>query len=1086
MLNFLEKSKEKILLFDGGMGSLIQKADLSSADYGGYPACGDYLSLSRPDVIAKIHADYLTAGADVVETNTFGANALVLSEYGLAEKTREINRAAGRLAKKEARRFSTPAKPRFAAGSIGPGSKLPSLGQIGFDELKESYRPQVEGLLEGEVDCFIVETSQDILQIKAAVRAICDVLGRRGEWKPIIAQVTIDQNGKTLTGSDMSAVLAALEPWPIDVIGLNCGLGPEAMMEAVQFLSRHSCKLISLMPNAGLPQIIEGKMRYCLSPAKFVSQMKEIAEKIGLNIAGGCCGTTPKHIQHLARALAPVKPRHPSLTRRPLIASLYQAQEIRTEPKPLIIGERANANGSKHFRELLSNHEFEKMTAMAVAQEQEGAHALDLSVAAADRDEKADMLTLTRLLNTRAQIPLMIDSTDPVVIEAALKTISGRPIINSINLEDGGGKARAVLKLCSRYGTAVVGLTIDEEGMAGTWQKKMEITRRLIGLVKSHDLTESDIFIDPLTFTLASGDENLKNSAKETLLAIREIKKRWPGSHILLGVSNISYGLPPVSRRYLNAVFLQRAVERGLDAAIFHAGKIISLDLIPPPVQRLCDSLIFNRRPDALTSFINYFSKHRPHEIEKVKADLPIQDKLRLAIIDGRSDELENHLNELMKAMAPLSIIQEILLPAMDEVGRLFRAGKKQLPFVLRSAEVMKTAMAFIQPHLPKSRKEKGILLLATVRGDIHDIGKNLVGIIFSANGFRVVDLGIRQTAENIVAGVKKYRPTAIGLSGLLVESVRAMKEYLPIFNYHHISLPVICGGAALTEKFVREEMKPIYEGEAFYAEDALAGLEIMKSFSLVNKKTEPQSIKEVTAAKPRAVIKKQKIRETKMEPNSSLPAIKIIRLTSPAELLPLLDREALFTRRWQWLTAREFKTHKKQEAERTLNRLWRECARKKLWDLKAVYGIFPARVASNKIHLPNTELLFSKKIASPFLRRLSISKAALQLVTVGSKIQKEKNSLAGKGLVEKQFLLHGLAAETCEALAEWCNQKIARENKWKKTRRFSPGYPIWPKLREQEKIFTLLRPRGIDVTLTENYQMKPEYSTSALVIPFE
>lgn len=1088
MDGFLKTAGEKVLIFDGGMGSLILKAGLTPPDYGGYEGCNEYLSISKPGLIARIHADYFSAGAEVVETNTFGAAEHVLEEYGLARRTREINKAAALIAKKEAVRFSAAGAPKFVAGSIGPGSKLPSLGQITFDKLKASYIPQAEGLLDGGVDCFIVETSQDILQIKAALSAIIEVTSGRHEPRPIIAQVTIDSNGKTLTGSDISSVLAVLEPWPVAAIGLNCSLGPDGMASAVRYLSKNSSKLLSVMPNAGLPEIQDGKTVYTLSPADFAEQMRKQAENIGVNIMGGCCGTTPEHISLLAKALRNIKPRKTLKQRRPMLSSLYQVQEINVLPRPFIIGERANSNGSRQFKELLQKDDFEGMAEMAVSQDKES-HALDLSVALAGRDEKKDMEKFVRLLNTRTQLPLMIDSTDVGVIELALKNISGRPVINSMNLEDGGGKAKKIVDLCRRYGAAVVVLAIDEQGMAMTAERKIEVVERLIGLAKDGGLQEQDIFVDALTFTLGSGDKGSKNAGIETLNAIKEIKKRWPACHAVLGVSNISYGLPLNARKFLNSVFLKRAIEYGLDAAILHAGKIAPLDLIPPETLRLCDNLIFppKRNPpisgvagrkDTLEAFVEYFAKYKhADEISRIGKIVSNEEKLRLSILHGSSDGLRGMLKKELKKHPALDIIQKLLLPTMDEVGDLFRQGKKQLPFVLRSAEVMRMAMDILKPFFGEEKKNKGSFVLATVRGDVHDIGKNLVDIIFSANGFEVINLGVRQPAESIVSAAKEYQPSAIGLSGLLVESAKAMKEYLNVFDSAGISVPVLCGGAALSANYVQKEMTPIYRGSVYYAADALSGLRIMEKLSLAEaqKQPSPQG-REAGPAKtinPKLKEKPIKILFTKRNVIKKIPL---------AELFALIDRKALFMRRWHLPS---------MSAEMELNRLWVQALRGKLWRPQAVYAFFKANIKGGQVFLrdiaSNKELLrleFSKKIGGKFLDGIQGDQLiALQIVTVGPEIKKAASRLGKAKMIEKQFLLHGLAAETCEALAKWCNREIEKRQGWRKTMRLSPGYPIWPKLAEQKKIFALLCPQKIGIKLTETFQMEPEYSTSAVVL---
>lgn len=806
--------KDKILVFDGAMGSQIIKAGVKDND------CTEYLNISQPEIISNIHKDYLQAGAQVIETNTFGGAEHILAEHKLNDKTKQINKAAAALAKKAVKKYSN----CFVAGSIGPGSKLPSLRQISFDELKKSYAIQVQGLLAGGIDAFIIETSQDLLQLKAALAAIIEC----NSDLPIIAQVTINETGSTLTGSDITAVLATLEPWPITAIGLNCGLGPSGMFETIKYLSEHSSKLISVMPNAGLPELEDGQTVYKLAPLDFAKQMEKIARDFGVNIVGGCCGTTPEHIKELVKAVENVPSREPKKAQEPKLSSLFQAQNINVEPKPLIIGERANANGSKKFRKILSEDNYQAAAELAIAQEKEGAHLLDLAVACVGRDEVEDIKEMVSILNSQTQLPLMIDSTDPEVIEAALKCISGRAVINSINLEDGGIKAKKIIKLCNKYKAAVVALAIDEEGMAMTKAQKISVIKRLIALIKKGGLEEKDIFIDALTFTLGSGEEKTKNAGKETLAAIKEVKKLWPTVNTMLGVSNISYGLSGSSRKFLNSCFLHHAIEHGLDAAIMHSGKITSLHSIPKQVLKLCDDLIFNRDKNSAEQFINYFSNYSAKNDVKVDKHLSPEEQLKQNVIDGVSEGVDKTLDDVLAKNEPMKVINNMLLPAMNEVGDLFREGQKQLPFVLRSAEVMRSAMSYLQPLLGKQAENKGTLVLATVRGDIHDIGKNLVDIIFSANGYKVVNLGVKQSAENIATAVKEHKADVVGLSGLLVESVKAMKEYLEHFNSIGVDVPVICGGAALRRDYLEEEMRTVYKGEVYYAKDALDGLKIM------------------------------------------------------------------------------------------------------------------------------------------------------------------------------------------------------------------------------------------------------------------
>lgn len=1071
--DILEQARHRILIFDGAMGTYLKELGLTAEDYKDHPGCNEYLVISRPDLISRVHRDYLQAGADIVETDSFGGAPHILAEHGLEDRAFEINEQAASLARKAADEFSDPQKPRFVAGSMGPGSKIPSLGQVSFDDMKESYSIQAKGLLAGGVDCFLVETCQDILQAKAVVSAVKNILVKNSQAKPIMVQFTIDQSGRTLTGSDISAILASIETWEIDAIGLNCSLGPEGLAEAVYYLGRNSSKMLSLLPNAGLPRMKNGQLYYDLGPEQFTRSMETFARNPGLNFAGGCCGTNPEYIQKLAERLKNIPPRRP-VKMAARISSLYQSQDIAVSPKPLLIGERTNASGSKAFRDLLDKNDHQGMAEMACQQEQEGAHAIDLSLARPGRNESDDYRRLCFLLNTRCRLPVMIDSTDPMAVEAALKNLSGRSIINSINLEDGGAKAKKILTLCREYGAAVVCLTIDEKGMAQTADRKVTIAKRLAALALEHGLSHRDIFFDTLTFTLGSGDRTLTRAGLESLEAIKELKKIFPDSFTVLGVSNISYGLPQEARKALNSVFLQRAISAGLDAAIIHPGKIMPLNQIPRQVLELCDDLIFDRRKgqsSPLELILNYFSG-RP-ETAPLKAGLrklTPKKQLQQSIIRGEEQDLRKTIELLLKEYDPAKIIDHILLPAMDQVGKLFGQGEMQLPFVLRSAEVMQQAVDILKPYL-KGRKTSrtGIIVIATVRGDIHDIGKNLAGLILTANGYKVIDLGIRQTAEDILLAVKKHKPIAIGLSGLLVESARAMSEYLELFARAGVDLPVLCGGAALNEAFVKKELQPLYPGKVFYARDAMAGLKIVQALS-------------------------KKSGRKKSHVNSRVGKISIIKNIPIEELLNLVDKRALFQNRWQMVSKMAGSIKKKQqtaEAQKTLNGLMIHCLKGKIFEPKVVRGVFQASWDKPVLKVfcssetKTVDLKFSGTLADRFFNKHTRNDfiIGLQAVTLGGRIKKEFARLKKQKKIRDQFLLYGLSAELAEGLAKWAQEKTQRALRLTGTKRLSPGYPVWPALSEQKKIFMLLKPQRVGVRLSASWQMDPEFSTSAIVI---
>lgn len=823
---------KRILVFDGGLGTALDQAAKTEC-LTAEASCKEYLNLKHPRLVEEAHYRFLAAGADIVETNSFGGARHTLAEHGLAGRCYGINRRAALIARRAVSRFSDKNRLCFVAGSVGPGSKLPSLGHIGLRELVASYLPQIKGLLSGGADCLIIETCQDMLQAKAALIAAEDAFAAADRRVPVILQFTLDKNGRTLTGSDPATILATFEPLPVWTLGLNCGFGPDALAEPFRYLSEHSSKPVSLMPNAGLPRLHNGELIYDLAPEQFAAQMRQLAARPGLNLAGGCCGTTPEHIRLLAEEVRFCRPRRPARYVT-CISSAFRSQPLAVRPKPLICGERTNATGSRRFREALLKHDIDGMVQMAIEQEKEGAHAIDLSLAAAGADERGNIALLSGKLNTALRLPVMIDSTDPQTVEAALSRLAGRCIVNSVNLSQ-PEKALRVMHLCRRYGAALVCMTIDQRGMAATATRKLAVARQLYRMATEEaGLSADSLFFDFLTFTLASGDQSLRKSAAETLQALKLARRNLPASRTLLGVSNVSHGLPPPVRRVLNSVFLHRAIQRGLDAAILHAGRVVPLSRIPSSQVRLCDNLIFDRRAqgrDPLSALLECFPA-ADASAARVSAAVPIDpaEQLRQLVTTGEKKGIEMLLGELLRDRSALEIINNCLLPAMHDVGCQFEQGKTLLPFVLRSAEVMAAAMDILQPHLKASRlHHHGKLLIATVQGDIHDIGKNLVDIIVSANGFRVVNLGIDQTPAQVLSAVKRHRPDAVGLSGLLVESARTMKDYLATFESAGIRLPVLLGGAALTSGFVSRELQPLYRGPVYYCQTALDGLRVMR-----------------------------------------------------------------------------------------------------------------------------------------------------------------------------------------------------------------------------------------------------------------
>ena len=833
----IRKAMEKgTLVFDGAMGTMLHAARPGAS-------CSEEICLTDVALLKDIHRLYLDAGSDVVTTNTFGASRIVLSEHGLEGNVREINKAAARAAREAADAASSAKRPRFVAGDVGPGSKLPTLGHIGFDELFEAYLEQMKALAEGGVDCFIVETCQDPLGAKAALAAALEAGRESGREVPAIASMTVERNGTMLLGTELSAALAACAPYSPAAFGINCAVGPQAMEEHIRFLSSRSPFPIIVQPNAGIPENVGGKPVYPLAAEEFAEVLGGFVKRFGVALAGGCCGTTPEHIRALANNISRRRdrettgPRGDETTKSyPFVAGLYTAVALDQEPRPFLVAEQTNVNGSKKFREMLLADDFDALAGVA-QKAAASAHALDICLAFAGRDERSDFRELVRRVVLKADAAVMVDSTDPGAMEAALSLIPGRAIINSINLEDGGGRARRVLSLARRFGAAVVALTIDEEGMAREAKRKLSIARRLLRLAEEEGLGAQDILFDALTFTLASGDPELRGSAVETLKAVSAIKKEIPGARTILGVSNVSFGLPIQGRRALTSLFLHRAVEAGLDAAIINPARILPLDAIPEEEGALCAKLIDAdfALGDPLSELIRYIDRVSRDEEPTlaIREELSPDDELRLRVLEGNSSNLSEPVQRALSSREAGSILNDVLLPAMQEVGRRFGEGKLALPFVLQSAEAMRAAIDLLTPHLKSGEcGEKGTIVLATVRGDVHDIGKNLVDAILSNNGFKVVNLGIRQSAAAIAEAAQAHGADAVGLSGLLVSSTEVMREDLALFKEMGLGIPVLCGGAALTRAFAEGALSGAYGGRVYYCADAFAGLVAMEEIA--------------------------------------------------------------------------------------------------------------------------------------------------------------------------------------------------------------------------------------------------------------
>ncbi|MEO1800045.1 MAG: methionine synthase, partial [Cyanobacteria bacterium J06629_2] len=837
-LDRLHSPERPVLILDGAMGTNLQVQNLTAADFGGeaYEGCNEYLVHTKPEAVATVHRGFLEAGADIIETDTFGGTSIVLAEYDLGDQAYYLNKAAAELAKKLTEEYSTPEKPRFVAGSMGPGTKLPTLGHIDYDTLLENYREQAEGLYDGSVDLFLVETCMDVLQIKAALNGIEEVFKQKGDRRPLMVSVTMEQMGTMLSGSTMESALAILEPYPIDILGLNCATGPDLMKEHIKHLSEHSPFVVSCVPNAGLPENIGGHAHYKLTPMELRMALMHFVEDLGVQIIGGCCGTRYDHIQHLAEVATDLTPkeRHPHY--EPSAASIYSTQPYVQDNSFLIVGERLNASGSKKCRTLLNEENWDSLVALAKSQVKEGAHVLDVNVDYVGRDGEKDMHELASRLVNNVTLPLMLDSTEWTKMEAGLKVAGGKCILNSTNYEDGEERFYQVLELAKRYGAGIVIGTIDEDGMGRTADKKFEIAKRAYNAAIEYGIPATEIFFDPLALPVSTGIEEDRENGKATVEATKRIRAELPGCHVLLGVSNVSFGLNLAARQVLNSVFLHECMQVGLDSAIVNASKILPLAKIDPKHQKICYDLIYDKREfdgdiciyDPLGELTTLFAGKKARKSEAVDKTLPLDERLKQHIIDGERIGLDEALEEALQEYPPLQIINTFLLDGMKVVGELFGSGQMQLPFVLQSAQTMKAAVAQLEPHMDKEEADdsgKGKFVIATVKGDVHDIGKNLVDIILSNNGYKVINLGIKQPVEAIIQAYEEHQPDCIAMSGLLVKSTAFMKDNLETFNEKGITVPVILGGAALTPKFVNQDCQNAYNGKVVYGKDAFADL---------------------------------------------------------------------------------------------------------------------------------------------------------------------------------------------------------------------------------------------------------------------
>ncbi|MBK7934665.1 MAG: methionine synthase [Acidobacteria bacterium] len=1011
MAEFLDLLKEKIIIFDGAMGSNLQSLDLTIDDWGGpdFENCSENLLYTRPDAIETVHRSFLEAGCDVIETNSFGGSEVVLTEFGIADKTYDVNLKAAQLAKRLANDFSTYDKPRFVAGSIGPGTKLPTLGHITYNDLKDAYREQVRGLIDGGADLMMVETCQDLLQTKAALAAIFEFFEAQKIKLPVIASVTIEVFGTMLNGTEIGAALTALEPFPIDVIGMNCGTGPKHMADSFRYLCENSPIPVSVLPNAGLPEVKDGKQHYDETPESFAAQVEHFANDFGANIVGGCCGTSPEHLRQVVERLSGISPKLRDAKLIPSASSIYFQQPYTQDASFLIVGERVNASGSKKMRDLLDAEDWDGLVSLAKSQEKEGAHILDVNVDFVGRDGVADMHELAARLATAVKIPLMFDSTEWEKMEAGLEHAGGKSLLNSTNYEDGEERFLKVLDLAKRFGAGVVIGLIDEDGMARSFDDKVKIARRAYKQAVEFGIESHDIFFDPLALPISTGIEEDRKNAVETINAIKQIHEEMPDANIILGVSNISFGLNPAARVVLNSVFLHDCVDAGMNSAIVNASKILPLMRFSELEIDTARDLIYDRRKfegdictyDPLGDFSNMFQGKSAQSIKPDISNLPIEEKLKHHIIDGERIGLEDSLKVALEKYAPLEIINDLLLDGMKTVGELFGSGQMQLPFVLQSAESMKAAVRFLEPFMEKVEgSNKGVLVLATVKGDVHDIGKNLVDIILTNNGYKVINLGIKQPIDDILRAAEESNCDAIGMSGLLVKSTLIMRDNLELMNERGIKTPVILGGAALNRRYVDADLIPLFNGKLFYARDAFDGLHAMDELTSTadlnaENAEDAEKTRAVGASGSRessdvidtdivtvgdeedlvgedaklgtvaARVSTRAAGDTTHTNRSDIVAIdelpkapfygsKVVEIGDLTKVFDFINETALFKGQWQY---KQGKSSKEEYAELLKTTVYPKFAeikaqaiREKLLEAKLVYGYFPCQSSGNDV----------------------------------------------------------------------------------------------------------------------------------------
>jgi 5-methyltetrahydrofolate--homocysteine methyltransferase len=1134
---------QRVLVADGAMGTMLQAQDPSMDDFQGHEGCNEILNVSRPDIVRAVHEAYFDAGVDLVETNTFGANLANLAEYGIEDRIEELAEAGARIAREVADDRTTSEQPRWVIGSIGPGTKLPTLGHVPYATLRDAYQTQVRGMINGGVHALMVETAQDLLQAKAAVIGARRALTEAGADLPLFCQVTVETTGTMLLGTEIAAALTALEPLGIDFIGLNCATGPDEMSEHLRHLSRHARVGLSCMPNAGLPVLGRDGASYPLTPGELADAHDHFTKDFGLNLVGGCCGTTPEHLRQVVervqgRGLATRKPRPEAG-----VASLYQHVPFRQDTSYLSVGERTNANGSKAFRDAMLAEKWDDCIEIARDQTRDGAHLLDVNVDYVGRDGVRDMREVVSRFATASTLPLMLDSTEPALIEAGLELLGGRSIVNSVNYEDGTGpesRFSRVMPVIREHGAAVVALCIDEEGQARTAEWKVRVASRLIeDLTTNWGMHVEDIIVDTLTFPIATGQEETRRDGLETIEAIREIKRRYPTVQTTLGLSNVSFGLNPAARIVLNSVFLHECIKAGLDSAIVHAAKILPMTKIEEEQRKVALDLVYDRRSegyDPLERYLDLFEGVDAAAVRQSRSEelalLPLGERLARRIIDGERNGLEGDLQEALDTgMSALDVVNDHLLEGMKVVGELFGRGEMQLPFVLQSAEVMKASVAWLEPHMEKTDEDgKGTIVLATVKGDVHDIGKNLVDIILSNNGYTVHNLGIKQPVSAILDAAEEHRADLVGMSGLLVKSTVIMKENLEEMNSRGVAArwPVILGGAALTRSYVEQDLASMYDGEVRYARDAFEGLRLMDAIVAVKRGVPGAEL---------PALRERRVRTTgrpDITPPEDMPARSDVATDNPvptppfwgdrivkgiqlADYAALLDERATFMGQWGLKASKRdgpsYEELVETEGRPRLRALLERVQAERMLEAAVVYGYYPVVSEGDDLvvlHEDGSErhrFTFPRQrhgrhlcIADFFRSRDSgeTDVLGLQLVTMGPRIAEVTGDLFARDAYRDYLELHGLSVQLTEALAEYWHMRMRAELGFGgedperpeeffdlryRGARFSFGYGACPDLEDRAKLVDLLGPERIGVKLSEEFQLHPEQSTDAIVI---